>query len=122
MKLKSPITINFLDFFKRGKFDFIKLGQTKEWILNNFPDPDDYNTEFIKRKFAIWRYGNIEFHFNDSNELFLIYSDYISTLNGGKNLLLEKWILTDYNKLKLSHVLAELNKESIDYKKKVPIK
>ena len=51
MKLKTPIEIDFLGFFKTGKFDCLKLGQSKEWILNNFPNPDsrfDLESEKIR--------------------------------------------------------------------------
>ena len=97
MKLKEPIEIDFLEFFKTGQFDFLKLGQTKEWILNNFPDPDgniDKKTLLKVKGFDIWTYGDIELHFKNKI-LFLIYSDYWYEwkLEGGKNLKLKKWIL-----------------------------
>ena len=40
MQLPRPISIDMLDFLRDGRFDCIEPGQTKEWILNNFPDPD----------------------------------------------------------------------------------
>ena len=40
MQLPRPISIDMLDFLHDGRFDCIEPGQTKEWILNNFPDPD----------------------------------------------------------------------------------
>ena len=64
MKLETKINIDILDFIKNGKFDYIKLGQTKEWILNNFPDPD-----ILDFKYNIWTYGNIEFHWNEKRRL-----------------------------------------------------
>lgn len=118
MNFKEKIKIDFLEFFKSGKFDFIKLGQTKEWILNNFPEPDSrFSGKMLKNAFDIWTYGDIEFHFA-GQELFLIYSDYCTTLKGGKKLKLNKWILSDVSKLKLLYVLTELNSNNIDYKKK----
>lgn len=115
MKLQEKIKIDFLDFIKIGKFDYIKLGQTKEWILNNFPDPDSFTTDFLKPKYNIWTYGNIEFHFDKVNELFLIFSDYLHELDGGENLDLDKWIFNDYSKLNLAYVLSNLNEQEIDY-------
>lgn len=118
MDIKDKIKIDFLEFFKFGKFDIIKLGQTKEWILNNFPEPDSrFSREMLKSGFDIWTYGDIEFHFA-GQELFLIFSDHFSTLKGGKKLKLEKWILSDISKLNLLYVLTELNSNSIFYKKK----
>ncbi|EHH6118450.1 hypothetical protein J8O47_002069 [Listeria monocytogenes] len=40
MKLNKPVEIEMETFIQKGEFDCIKIGQTKEWILNNFPDPD----------------------------------------------------------------------------------
>jgi hypothetical protein len=114
MKLKAPIQINLLEFFKTGKFDYLKLGQTKEWILNNFANPDgmDHN----QLDWPIWRYGNIELHFHDNNTLYLIYSDYIDTLDGGPSLQLDKWILNEPEILTLDYVIRHLNKERINFK------
>ena len=115
MKLQTKIKIDFWDFIKNGKFDCIKLGQTKEWILNNFPDPDNFSADFLSSKYNIWTYGNIEFHFNKSSELFLIYSDYLDKLDGGDNLELNKWIFETFPKLNLIYVITKLNEQEIDY-------
>src|SRR5688500_4761400 len=114
MTLTEPIDIDLLAFIKLGKFDYIKLGQTKEWIINNFPDPDDtYKDNYNS---PIWFYGDIEFHFNDDNELFLIYSDHIDTLNGGQNLRLHKWIFEKSEQLTIENVIRHLAKERIGYR------
>ncbi len=122
MKLKEPIRIDFLDFFKTGKFDYLKLGNTKEWILNNFPDPDGNfeKEDLLKGKdFSIWQYGDLELHFEDQ-ALFLIYSDhwYEWKLEGGESLILDKWIFDDIRKLTLRFVLEAFNSQNIDFKKK----
>lgn len=117
MKLQTKVHIDLLDFVRNGKFDYIKLGQTKEWIINNFPNPDDYSNSFLYSKCNIWTYGNIEFHFNKANTLFSIFLDYLYELDGGKNLDLNKWIFDDYSKFSLAYVLAKLNEQEIDYHK-----
>ena len=118
MKNNQIVLIDFLAFFKAGKFDYIKLGQTKEWIINNFPKPDAFKADFMLPKFQIWTYGVIEFHFDLENKLYLVFSDYLHKLNGGKQLTLKKWFFDDKNTLNLSYVLSKLNTENIDYKKK----
>jgi len=115
MKLPSKIKIDFLDFIRNGKFDYIKQGQSKEWILNNFPDPDDFSEIFLNKTCTIWTYGNIEFHFDTNNLLVLIFSDYLHELDGGENLDLDKWIFEDFSKLNLAFVLTQLNEQEIDY-------
>jgi len=122
MHLKEPINIDFLEFFKTGKFDYLKLGQTKEWILNNFPNPDGNlkKEDLIRRKeFDIWQYGDIELHF-ENQKLLLIYSDYWHEwkIEGGGHLELDKWIFNDISKLNLRFVIEALNTHNIDYKKK----
>lgn len=112
MKLNERIKIDLLEFFRTGKFDYLKPGQTKQWIINNFPDPDDkfdYNA-------PIWVYGDIELHFNGEDKLFLIYSDYIDTLDGGNSLALDKWIFKEPEKLTLEYVIEHLNIERIGFK------
>ena len=94
MKLADKIPIDLLEFIKSGRFDYIKLGQTKEWLLNNFPDPDGFAESPKMNAHPIWQYGNIEFHFTQG-QLTLIYSDYIDSLDGGKSLELHKWIFAE---------------------------
>ncbi len=117
MQLKDKITINFKEFFKNGRFDFLKIGQTKEWIIHNFPDPD-HLAQFPKiYDDNIWCYGNIELHFN-KDILAMIYSDYIDELDGGQSLLLEKWFLKDTNERSLQKIMVHLNDAKIDFQKK----
>ncbi len=119
MILKDKILIDFKVFFSQGKFDFLKLSNTKKWIINNFPDPDGYSeVNDAVYKSDIWTYGNIELHFDKEQQLFLIFSDYIKDLNGGNHLKLDKWFLEDTDNLKLSDILKYLNEEHIDYRKK----
>lgn len=117
MRLKEKIVIDFEEFFTSGKFDFIQLGKTKEWITHNFPDPDGFDEHPEIFNEDIWTFGNIEFHFN-KDELFLIYSDCINELDGGDSLELKKWFLEETEKLKLSEVLSQLNAKHIDFCKK----
>ncbi|WP_298544928.1 hypothetical protein [uncultured Aquimarina sp.] len=119
MKLKIPIEIDLLEFFKTGKFDYLKLGQTKEWIINNFPDPDCYSPDFLTEEVNIWTYGGIELFF-ENKKLYLIYSDhwYEGKLESSNQIKLDKWIFEDIDKLNLKFVVTALNTHNIDYKKK----
>jgi hypothetical protein len=114
MKLTYKIPIDLLEFIKSGRFDYIKLGQTKEWILNNFPDPDGFAESPEVSRHPIWQYGNIKFHFTQ-DQLTLIYSDYIDTLDGGESLELYEWIFTEPRKLTLAYVTAQLNQQRISF-------
>lgn len=117
MTLPNKIEIDILGFIKTGKFDFLKIGQTKEWILNNFPSPDDIGIGDTINNAKIWFYGNIELHF-DKDKLCLIFSDNISDLDGGEYLELKKWVFNDTDSLTLSKFIDELNTERVDFSKK----
>jgi len=118
MKRDKPIEIDLFNFFKTGKFDRIKLGQTKTWILNNFPDPDSgFDAEMQNNGFDIWTYGDIELHF-ENQKLFLIYSENLGDLKGGNDLKLNKCIFEGFEKLNLLNVMKKLNECDLDYKKK----
>jgi len=116
MKLKEKIIIDFKEFLSTGKFDFLKHGKTKEWLINNFPDPDEYDDSPEIYKDDIWFYGNIELHFH-KEELQLVFSDYINTLDGGESLELKKWFFGNEKTPTLIEVISELNKEDIDFAK-----
>lgn len=110
------MNIDILNFIRTGQFDCLKPGQTKEWILNNFPAPDDIGMGSSLENSEIWFYGNIELHF-DKDKLSLIFSESIVDLNGGKSLQLNKWALSDRENLKLSNFIQKLNIEHIDFSK-----
>ena len=59
MTLTHPIQLDLLAFLKSSQFDFIKLGQSKEWILANFPDPDDFGEQMLNPKWPIWTYDRL---------------------------------------------------------------
>lgn len=115
---QKPI-IDLRSFIQSGACDVIKLGQTKEWISNNFPTPDSqFDEEMQVHGFDIWTYGHIELHFKEE-ELYLIHSDHWpdGNITAGDNIHLKKWIFSDIESLDLISVLEALNSENIDYSK-----
>ena len=108
------LDIDLLSFITSGKFHYIELGQTKEWITNNFSDPDEtYKDNYNS---PIWFYGNVEFHFDENEILFLIYSDHIDTLDGGQSIRLEKWIFKVSENLTIEKIIRHLVRERITFK------
>lgn len=114
MKLNHKIEIDLLEVFKTGKFDYVKIGKTKDWILNNFPEPDDFEAGTTLETATFWSYGNIEFYFQ-GDHLIQIYVDNIDSLGGGPKLSLKKWIINEPEKLKLHYVIEHLANERIDF-------
>jgi len=114
LKINHKINISIQEFILSGKFDFITLGCDKAWIINNFPAPDDWSVSERFEEATIWRYGDIEFHFNE-NTLWLIFTDQIVNLNGGVSLNLDKWILQQQRPTKFEEIIHELNLLGVNY-------
>ena len=112
MDLKKPVDVDLFKFVIKGEFDYIETGQTKEWILNNFPDPDQIGD--MGHGLYIWLYGNIEFHF-DKEILFAIWCDNFTKLNAGKNINLNKWIFDNVKKLTVSKMINILNRNKLNF-------
>ncbi len=96
-----------------GKFDCLELGCSKEWILHNFPDPDDWGTRPRFEEATLWRYGNLELHFN-GDILSMIFTGYIQDLVGGESLRLDKWIFAGVPAPTLERVAHQLNLDGVD--------
>lgn len=117
MRLPDPLPIDLREFFRTGRFDCLRIGQDRELILHNFPDPDGWSSGVPLERAGIWCYGNIELHFDGDDRLWMIYSDYIDTLSGAPSLNVDPWILSAPEKLTLIVVMAALNREGIDFAK-----
>lgn len=113
--LKQPININLKEFILESKFDFLKLGVTKSWLQHNFVEPDDVMTGMTYESSPIWRYGNIELHFNE-DVLYMIYTNYVDTMSAGKKIKLDRWILADQKQTTLEYWISELNQNTKNYR------
>lgn len=123
MKFNHKIQIDMLEFLKTGKFDYLEIGQTQGWILNNFPEPDNYveRTKFQKGV-DIWLYGKIELHFYDE-KLQMIFSDHFQSdiwgkdFHAGEAIDIKPWLFEHPKDLTLLYVMKQLNAQAIDFKK-----
>ena len=112
-KLFDKIAIDFEDFVLRGKFDYVELGMTRDQILQVLPRPELSDKLAIEHS-TIWRYGELELFFDPaSGRLTRIFSDYVSTLDGGETFDVSTWILSE--RLELSSFLDVLNQAQVDY-------
>ncbi len=115
MKMSHPIHISLREFILEGKFDYVEIGQSKEWLKHNFLDPDDWGPgDKPFEQVTVWRFGNIEFHFA-GGELTMIFMDYLPILDGGPSLTIDKWLLRDSEPMTLAQVIWELNQAQADY-------
>lgn len=116
VKLTAPIKIDLREFILDGTFDCLRLGVSKSWLQYNFVEPDDFlsgDNETLSTS-PIWRYGNIELHFN-KDLLHFIFTDYVDELDGGSNLHLEKWIFGEGRKTKMEDWVTVLNRNLKNY-------
>ena len=111
MRMNEPIHIDLQSFFLEGSFDHIEVGQTKDWISNNFADPDSAFED--RHGCSIWNFGSLEFHF-DHDVLFLIWCDNFDGLEC-EQLTFAKWIIGDGPLLTLPFVLQALNSACANY-------
>ena len=113
------INLNLTKFITEGKFGFLKLGDTKQYIEHNFFPPEDWLYGKNKETSSIWRYGNFELHFDQNNALIGIFNDYVPNLDGGEFITIcDWWILTkEKNSPNLNETIQELNRLKLDFKK-----
>lgn len=125
MKFNHKIIIDMLEFLKTGKFDYLEIGQTQEWMLNNFPDPDFMSEQgSLTYGNDIWMYGKVELHFFDG-KLLTIWSDHFQDryyqgkkFNLGEHITVKPWIFRHPKKLTLDYVMRKFVKVGIDFDKR----
>ncbi len=110
----KKVVVDLKRFLLRGEFDCLKLGQSKEWILENFVKPDKKYTD-KQSGISILSYGSVELHFKD-NVLFMIYSDaWFDVFLNAKNIKYKKWIFKNISQLTLGFITGVLNDKKINY-------
>ncbi len=112
VKLQHKIEIDLQDFIFTGKFDYVEMGCTQEWLKHHFADPDD--TGDFGHKMTIWRYGSIELHFFEQ-KLHLIWCDDLSFVQKSPSLKLKKWLMKDIKLMNFKKVLKVLNQHQVNY-------
>ncbi len=64
------------DYERTGKLGAIRLGMTRDDLHQLFGEPDDTAKGFRERPLSgIWKYGEIEFHFDFEGKIFLVYTE-----------------------------------------------
>jgi len=112
MKLNHKIKIKLLDFVKSGKFDYVTLGKNKEWMVNNFPEPDFKHNDL--KSPSCWGYGDFEIYFT-KDEVSMISTDRMETLHTGNHIELDKSIFDNNQKCTLLSIQSKFNEMELDY-------
>ena len=93
------IEVDLLDFLHTGDFGGIRLGMTRQQVIDLLGTPPDWFVTGRKKGFQtspIWKYGSIEFQFEHQSGLLCMISTDHFPLEGCETLRLESWLLRQY--------------------------
>lgn len=81
-------------FLRTGAFGPIRLGLTEDEVRALLGDPDATGgTSRRQRTPKIWKYGDVELHFDDQRRVQLVFFDDFDVPSGGRALTFDPWIL-----------------------------
>ena len=60
---------------RTGNIAPVALGMNRQELAELFGPPDDHSAGISERRSPIWKYGTLEFHFENDGALWLIYMD-----------------------------------------------
>lgn len=75
-----------------GRLGSLGCGITQAEIQAILGSPQLWGPQQSAKQARIWRYGDVEFHF-DNWRIWLIFSDHNNLTNGGSSLQLDPWII-----------------------------
>ena len=112
----SKVAVSMLEFLRTGEFGPIKLGISRAELRGCLDGPEDWEPyPKAKQHAAVWKYGDIEFYFDDDNILWMIFSDHVKTLNGGSAIDLDPWVIS--SSLTVKQALRDLEDASIPFER-----
>lgn len=117
MRLNHKIKIDLFEVLRTGKFDFVTIGKSKEWILQNFVDPDARMDIESKGEANYWIYGRIEFYFEQEILVEISMKD-VRSLDGGQNLEIDDWIFNENDGQTVKSVIEQIVKNRIEFQVK----
>jgi len=84
------VHVSMLELIRTGHFGPFRHGMTHAALKELLGEPPLWGPRDPVFDAKIWRYGEIEFHF-DLDELFFIFSDHDSLTDGGATLVIKPW-------------------------------
>ena len=83
--------ISLRDWLATGKFGAIQIGDNRDDVAACFGAPKNWSTPAkIPATAAIWKYGDVEFYFNDET-LWMIFADDFEIPIGNAQIELDAW-------------------------------
>jgi len=98
------IDVSLKTLIETGTIGPVSLGMSRPQVQSFLGSPEDVGGASRKhREPSIWKYGDIELHFDHSeDELWLIHLDDFVVPSGGNSIRLDPWILTNALTLELA--------------------
>jgi hypothetical protein len=113
--LNHPIRIDFLDFLKTGKFDYLKLGQTIQEVEQILPLPDEKVEEHKAFDLISWRYAELVLNFRKQKLADLRLYAATDRINFGDAFKVYPWIFERPDQLSMEQVILSLTRAKIDF-------
>lgn len=93
------VRVSLREFLTTGRFGPVEIGSSRDDVQRAFGPPDDRDARARTDEAArIWKYGDIEFHFDGGGAratLRLIHADsFASVPRGGSKVDLDPWIVS----------------------------
>ena len=108
--------VEMKSFLASGVFGQISFPVSRQTIAALLGEPDEWTTEQPRSKASIWKYANVEFHFESrSDAAWLIYADDLASFTGNSALVLDEWIIRE--QLRLEEAESALLQEGISYQR-----
>lgn len=86
--------VDMKSFLISGVFGQISLPMSRQDIKAILGEPDDWTSEQSQSTASIWKYANVEFHFEPRTDAaWMIFSDDLASSISTSALLLESWIV-----------------------------
>lgn len=112
------IKASMLDFARTGFLGPIRCGLPREDLRSLLGDPPKWGLGISWTLANIWRYGDVEFHFHDTQNIRVIFSDHDHLAHGGETLVLDPWVVQ--KGLPRTEFEIELAQIGIDFSVKRP--
>ncbi len=108
--------VDLLDFLRTGDFGDIRLGMTRPDLMEMLGPPSEWSVSNRRKHWQVaevWRYGTIEFHFNEwTDVLWMIFTDQLP-LEDEASLEIDSWKFAAF--LPLKATLALLDEADLHY-------
>jgi hypothetical protein len=90
----TPTNASFETFARTGRLGGVGLGDTRAALALRLGKPTDWLARRPMPESGLWKYGDVEFHFDDDDRVWLIHCDnYTDAPQGGGGLLLDPWVV-----------------------------